>query len=151
MSPPWADELLALYEAQYLPMVRLAYLMCGHAAVAEEVVQDAFVAVHQAWPRVETPRAYLRTAVVNRCRSWGRHQVLERDRRPLPPAPAELGADELWDAIGRLNDRQRAAIVLRFYEDLPDQEIAALLGCRPATVRTSIHRALGALRKEITP
>jgi RNA polymerase sigma-70 factor (sigma-E family) len=151
MSPPWADELVVLYQAQYDRMVRVAFLVCRDAAVAEEVVQEAFVSVHGAWDRVDAPAAYLRTAVLNGCRSWGRRQILERDRRPTSPsATADLGADELWDAIGRLNDRQRAAVVLRFYEDLPDEEIAHLLRCRPATVRTSIHRALAALRKEIS-
>jgi RNA polymerase sigma factor (sigma-70 family) len=58
-------------------------------------------------------------------------------------------ADEMWDALATLNDRQRAAIVLRFYEDLPDADIAEILGCRTATVRTAIHRGLGSLRKVI--
>jgi RNA polymerase sigma factor (sigma-70 family) len=92
---------------------------------------------------------YVRTAVVNRCRSWGRRQRLEHDRRPAPPDPAGLDADELWDALLRLEPRRRAAVVLRFYLDLPDAEIAELLGCRRATVRTSIHRALHTLRQEI--
>ena len=60
-----------------------------------------------------------------------------------------LGADELWDALATLPDRQRTAIVARYYLDLPDPEIADLLGCRPATVRTAIHRGLAALRKEV--
>jgi RNA polymerase sigma factor (sigma-70 family) len=58
-------------------------------------------------------------------------------------------ADEMWDALATLNDRQRAAIVLRFYEDLPDAAIAEVLGCRVATVRTAIHRGLKSLRKVI--
>src|SRR5690606_35739354 len=95
------------------------------------------------------PLPYLRTAVINGCRTWGRRQALERERRPPPPAPAELHADELWDALAKLNERQRAAIVLRFYADLPDTEIAQALGCRVPTVRTAIHRGLRALRKEI--
>ena len=70
---------------------------------------------------------------------------------PSPPEPAVLGADELWDALGRLDERRYTAIVLRFYEDLPDAEIAAVLGCRPATVRTLVRRGLAALRKEIEP
>jgi RNA polymerase sigma factor (sigma-70 family) len=86
---------------------------------------------------------------VNRCRSWGRRQVLERDRRPRPPEPAELVADELWDALATLPERQRTAIVLRYYADLPDADIAEALGCRPATVRTSLHRGLAALRRVV--
>jgi RNA polymerase sigma factor (sigma-70 family) len=63
----------------------------------------------------------------------------------------DLVADEMWDAIATLGDRQRAAIVLRFYEDLPDKEIAELLGCQVPTVRTAIHRGLRALRRVVTP
>jgi RNA polymerase sigma factor (sigma-70 family) len=70
-------------------------------------------------------------------------------RRPTGAAFAHQEPDELWDALATLSPRQRAAIVLRFYEDLPDDEIAQVLGCRPATVRTTVHRGLAALRKEI--
>lgn len=146
---PWAGNLVELYRERYQPMVRLAYLLTGDRAAAEELVQDAFVSVHRSWPRVTQPAAYLRTAVVNACRSWGRRRTLEAVRRPAPTEPAALVADELWDALGHLPERQRAAIVLRFYEDLPDADIAAALGCRPATVRTAIHRGLAALRTEV--
>ena len=145
----WDDDLVRLYEQHYDDLVRLAYLVSGQADRAEEVVQDAFVQVQRHWARVRDPLPYLRTAVVNGCRSLGRRQVLERTRRPRPPDPAELGADELWDALATLTDRQRAAVVLRFWCDLPDAEIATALGCREATVRTSVHRALAKLRKEI--
>ena len=143
------DGFVALYRERYDPMVRLAYLMVGDRAVAEELVQDAFVAVHRNWARATQPSAYLRTAVVNSCNSWGRRQTLERLRRPAPPDPDVLVADELWDVLETLPSRQRAAIVLRFYEDLPDDQIATLLGCRVPTVRTAIFRGLAKLRKEI--
>jgi len=151
MSPPvaWHDDLLALYRERYEPMVRLAYLLTGNRSVAEETVQDAFVAVHRNWDRATSPGAYLRTAVVNNSRSWLRRRVLE-DKRTVPRAVAtDLPADEMWDVLGRLPERQRAAIVLRFYEDLPDADIARILGCRLPTVRTAIHRGLAALRKEM--
>ena len=79
-----------------------------------QLVQDAFVAVHRTWDKVRDPLPYLRRTVVNRCRSWGRRQTLERDRRPATAPAAELVADELWDALGRLPERQREAIVCRF-------------------------------------
>jgi RNA polymerase sigma-70 factor (sigma-E family) len=152
-TPPagarWDDSLVELYERHYDDLVRLAYLVSGQAAHAEEVVQDAFVRAQRSWSRVRDPLPYLRTAVVNGCRSLGRRQVLERDRRPRPPDPVPLGADELWDALATLTERQRAAVVLRFWCDLPDAEIATALGCREPTVRTSVHRALAKLRKEI--
>ena len=149
MAVEMEDPLVELYRERYEPMVRLAYLMVGDRATAEELVQDAFVSVHRSWSRATNPPAYLRAAVVNACKSWGRRRTLELHRRPAPTGPAELVADELWDALQVLPTRQRAAVVLRFYEDLPDARIAELLGCREATVRTAIHRALERLRKEI--
>ena len=151
MTAVWEEPLVALYRDRYEPMVRLAYLLTGDRAAAEEVVQDAFVNVHRSWARAENPPAYLRMAVVNGCRSWGRRRTMERERQPRPPEPAVLVADELWDTLLTLPHRQRAAIVLRFYEDLPDARIAELLGCREATVRTAIHRGLAKLREEIEP
>ena len=143
------DAFVTLYRERYAPMVRLAYLLTGIQAIAEELVQDAFVSVHGAWARAESPSAYLRTAVVNACRSWGRRRSLELLRKPAPPEPATLVADELWDVLLTLPPRQRAAIVLRFYEDLPDEEIAVLLGCKVGTVRTAVFRGLEKLRVEV--
>ena len=152
-SPPavshWDDDLVRLYEQHYDQLVRLAYLVSGQATVAEEVVQDAFLKAHCSWDRVRDPLPYVRTAVVNGCRSWGRRQKLERERQPRPPEPSRQEPDELWDALATLRDRPRAAIVLRYYADLPDAAIAEILGCRLPTVRTTIHRALVALRREI--
>jgi RNA polymerase sigma factor (sigma-70 family) len=105
--------------------------------------------VHRSWAKATNPQAYLRTAVVNACRSWGRRRSLEHLRRPAPPEPATLVADELWDVLLTLPPRQRAAIVLRFYEDLPDEEIASLLGCKVPTVRTAVFRGLERLRKQL--
>jgi RNA polymerase sigma-70 factor (sigma-E family) len=140
---------IALYRERYEPMVRLAHLMVGSQAVAEDLVQDAFVSVHRSWARATNPPAYLRAAVVNGCRSWGRRRSLELLRRPAPAEPSGLVADEMWDVLRTLPARQRAAIVLRFYEDLPDDEIATLLGCKVATVRTAVFRGLEKLRKEV--
>lgn len=150
-SPPavtrWDDALVQLYERHYDGLVRFAYLVLGSSGVAEEVVQEAFVKAHRSWGGVREPLPYLRTAVLNGCRSFGRRQRLERERLPRPPEPARQAPDELWDALATLPHRQRAAIVLRFYVDLPDADIAEILGCRVPTVRTTIHRALDALRR----
>jgi RNA polymerase sigma-70 factor (sigma-E family) len=152
-SPPaavrWDDDLVQLYERSYDGLVRLAYLVSGEPRVAEEMVQEAFVKAHRSWDRVRDPLPYIRTAVVNGCRSWARRQKLERERQPRPPEPTRQEPDELWDALATLKDRPRAAIVLRYYADLPDAEIAEILGCRPSTVRSTIHRALATLRQEI--
>ncbi|MEQ1785929.1 MAG: sigma-70 family RNA polymerase sigma factor [Acidimicrobiales bacterium] len=148
-AAPWDPGLLAVYRTSYLDLVRLAVVIGADRAVAEELVQDAFVAVHRTWDRVRDPLPYLRQTVVNRCRSWGRRQTLERERRPRAAEPADLVADELWDALARLPERQREAIVCRFYLDLPDAEIAVILDCRVPTVRTAIHRGLAKLREEV--
>lgn len=148
-SAPWDADLVRVYHERYRDLVGLAYLITSQQSIAEEVVQDAFVAAHRSGEQLRDPYAYVRTAVVNRCYSWGRRQVRERDRAQRPPDPAELAADEMWDALATLKDRQRVAIVLRFYEDLPDERIAEILDCRPATVRTAVHRGLRSLRRVI--
>lgn len=147
----WHAALIQVYEDRYNDFVRLAYLITGQGAIAEEIVQDAFIASHRSWDGVRDPAPYVRAAIVNRCYSWGRRHKLERERQVRPAEPSQLVADEMWDALATLNHRQRAAIVLRFYLDLPDKEIADVLGCRLGTVRTAIHRGLRALRKVLEP
>ena len=147
----WGAPLVALYRRRYVDLVRLAYLATGSREAAQDIVQDAFVSASRSWDRVRDPEPYVRMIVVNGCRGWGRRQAREQ-RQGVPPAKVgELGADELWDALDALKPQQRAAIVLRFYADLPDEEIARVLDCRRATVRTAIHRGLKALRREIKP
>lgn len=152
----WPDDLVDAYRAQWLELTRLAYLLTRNQAVAEELVQDAFVAARKRWDRIDNPGGYLRTSVVNATRDWGRRQMVARKHEPTPDeawraSTTDDQPDELWDAIGRLEPDRRQAIVLRFYLDLPDEEIAEIAGCRPATVRTRIHRALRDLRREVTP
>ena len=124
----------ALYADRYAAMVRLAHLMTGSNAAAEELVQDAFVRVYERWEHVDHPSAYLRQAVVNACRSYRRRRLRERGRRPEASPSVSPEVDELWDALGTLTPRQRAVVVLRYYENLPENEIASLLQSRPGTV-----------------
>ncbi len=145
----WAEPLVDLFVDRRVDLVRLAYLLTGHQAIAEEVVQDAFINTQRAWNRVEHPWSYLRSAVVNGCRSWGRRQAVAQAHPPDRPEPDLLEADELWDALNALDERRRTALILRYYLDLPTAEIADILGCRPATARTMIHRGLRQLRKDI--
>lgn len=148
-STEWPEELLAAYDARRLALVRLAYVMTGDKETAEDIVQEAFLATCRRWDGVRDVNPYLRAAVVNASRSWLRRKKLER-AQPATSQMSYLGApDEMWDALGRLKARPRMAVVLRYYEGLRDVEIAALLGCRETTVRTTIHRALATLRKEI--
>ena len=145
----WPETLLRAYADERLGLVRVAFLITGNLHVAEEVVQEAFLSTHRSWHRVREHKSYLRAAVVNGSRSWLRRRKLERRHLDDRPEASFAAPDELSDVLGALNPRQRSAVVLRYYEGLADAEIAAVLDCRVATVRTTIHRALGALRKEI--
>jgi RNA polymerase sigma-70 factor (sigma-E family) len=153
----WLDEaedrsrsLAGLYGELYQPMVRLAYLLTGSVSAAEDVVQDSFARLHQRWDRVLKPSAYLRASVVNACRAF--HRRAHRERATF----ADLVGDEVsaetpmvLDALAGLPYKQRAALVLRYWEDRPEADIAEFLGCRPATVRSLVHRGLRALREVI--
>ena len=138
-----------LYRSTQPAMVRVAVLLVGSEDVATDLVQDSFVRVHARWDRVEDPVAYVRRCVVNACHSHHRRLRLLRRLDLRPAEPAELGARELSDALAALPHRQRAALVLRFYEGLPDAEIAQALGCRTGTVASLVHRGLAALREVI--
>lgn len=143
----------SVYAAHYVPLVRLAYLTTGSLPAAEDVVQDVFAEWFRRFDSVRDPPAYLRRAVVSRCTSWVRRRILERrhgatalldaERAGTPPS-ADTPA--VRAALRRLNPRQRAAVFLRFYLDLPEHEIAAALGCRPGTVKSLLHRSLTVLR-----
>ena len=146
------DVLVAgLYEELWAPMLRLAKLLVGSDAVAEDMVQDAFMAVSPKLLAVDNPAGYLRTAVVNRARGWHRRSATADRHRPEPPGVVgNPEIDETWNALRVLPYRQRAVLVLRFYEDLSEAEIAAVLGCRPGTVKSATHRALARLKKELS-
>jgi RNA polymerase sigma-70 factor (sigma-E family) len=147
------DGFDALYREQAPRLVRLAFLLTGGSGAAEELVQDAFLQVHQRWETIEHPAAYLRTTVVHGAASHRRRRVLELakgyERRSEAVDGMAEPADDLRAALARLPDRQRAAVVLRYYEDLPDAEIAALLGCRVPAVKSLLHRALQELREVV--
>ena len=138
-----------LYRAAHADMVRLAFLLTGSQELAQDLVQDAFVRVHRAWSRVREPKAYLRRAVVNACNSHHR-RVFRARRVPQEREPvATLQADEISDALAKLSPRQRTAIVLRYWHDCSETEIAEAIGCRPGTVGSLLHRALAELREVI--
>lgn len=142
----------AFYRREYAAMVRLAFLLTGERAVAEDVVQDAFLRLHARWTSVLRPSPYLHVAVVNGCRAH--HRARQRHGRRMSELVSLTVAPEtvtLLDAVARLPYRQQAALVLRFYEDRDDHEIAELLGCRPATVRSLVYRGLRSLREVIEP
>jgi RNA polymerase sigma factor (sigma-70 family) len=148
------SSFLDLYHDCFAPMVKLAVILTGSEASAEDLVHDSFIRVHAHWKRIEHPKAYLRRTVVNACRSAGRRVQRERKHasasRPLTSVSA-LDADELFDVLASLPYRQRAALVLQFYEGLSQTEIAQVLGCREGTVASLVHRGLAHLRKVVDP
>lgn len=136
--------------------------LLGHPAQAEDVTSDVLVKVflRVRRGRVDHPKAYLRRAVVNDVHSWRRRRQVER--RWLERQPQSDGADTggfervsdaqlLTRALGRLAPRQRAAIVLRFYDDLSEAETAEILGCSVGTVKSQVHRGIARLRELVDP
>ncbi len=151
-----------LYAAHWRRLVRLAVLLVGDVGTAEEVVQDAFVAMHARWGRLhdnDSALAYLRQTVVNRSRSVLRHRSVARrhlhaggegaeqtapaaDRRALGVARRRA----VLDALGQLPERQREVLVLRYYLDLSEAEIADSLGIARGSVKSHASRGSAALR-----
>jgi RNA polymerase sigma-70 factor (sigma-E family) len=140
-------------------LLRFGYVLTGNAAEAEDLVQDALAKSLRRWRRVraDNPVAYTRRIMINthltRWRRWGARVRLGG----VPEAAADdagLRRGEDWDALRRalalLPSRQRAVLVLRYLEDLPDTTIAVLLGCSPGTVRSHASRGLAALRPLLT-
>lgn len=144
------EQVRATYEEHWPRLVRLARLLTGSHHLGEELAQEAFVGLLRHGP-VAVPGAYLRRSVVNLSLNLGRraarervHLARERDVWFLPPE-----SDDLWPLVVALPDRQRAVLVLRYYEDLSERAIAEVLGCRPGTVKSLTSRALARLREEL--
>jgi RNA polymerase sigma-70 factor (sigma-E family) len=156
----WSADLavIELYAMHYSALVRLAVMLVRDTPTAEEVVQDAFIAMHEAWERLrdtERALAYMRQAVVNRSRSVLRHRmVVEKNQQKPPPdmPSAEHGALTLLErsavitALRGLPARQREAIVLRYYADLSEAEIAAAMRISRGAVKSHTSRGMAALR-----
>jgi RNA polymerase sigma factor (sigma-70 family) len=141
-----------LYLDRHDRMVRLAYLLIGSQAEAEELVQDAFVRLHGRFDGLDEPAAYLRTSVVNACRNHLRRRTVERTYAARQaPASASLPpeVDSLWDVVQGLRPRPRAALVLRYYEDLPIAEVGRALGCSEGAAASLIRRALADVKEEL--
>ena len=143
------------YLERYSSLIRLAFVLTSSKEIAEDLVQDSFVRLHAHYDRVDSPERYVRQMVVNASRSHFRRAGRERERRPLlyvvDDGGAQAATGELNDVLLGLPYRQRAAIVLRYYSDLSEAEIAEVLGCRPGTVGSLIHRGLERMRKVIEP
>ena len=137
----------ALYRAHYPAMMRLGYLLSGSNEAAEDLVHDVFLRAAVRMP-LDHPASYLRAAVVNACRSDHRRAVVARRHAP-PPAPLVMPRElvDFRDVLLGLSLRQRTAVVLRYFCDMDDTDIAEVLGCRPATVRSLVQRGLIQLRR----
>ena len=150
-----------LYTMHYRKLVRSAWLLLRDVPTAEEVVQDAFVSMHDTRRRLgdaDNALAYVRQAVVNRSRSVLRHQmVIDRHLEKAPPdmPSAEHGAlvslerAAVIAALQRLTARQREAIVLRYYADLSEAEIATVMGISRGAVKSHTARGMAALRLDL--
>jgi len=153
-----AMAVTGLFRAHHLELVRLALLMTGDLAAAEDVVQDAFEQLHRRWPslqRQDSGLAYVRSSVLNGCRSVHRRARVARRHAPRlaePPAGADTDAGERSDlmaALLGLPRRQREVLVLRYYADLDVAEVAATLRIGPSTVRSTTTRGLAALARKL--
>lgn len=139
-----------LYRSERAGLVRLALLVIGSRAAAEDVVQDSFLRLRSTSTELADPVRYLRRIVLNEARQVLRRRVIERRHLPSEPGfvlPPEL--DETWQVLGALPEKRRVALVLRYYEDQSFAEIARLMDCRESTARSLVHRGLKSLRRKL--
>ena len=160
-----ARRLEDLYELHAPGAFRLAYLLTGDRQLAEDLVQEAFLRMFGRFRDLRNPDAfsgYLRTTVVNLARSHFRRRKVERaylERRRSQPEDhrteghgPEVGSrHEMWEALQALPTRQRAALVLRYYEDMTEAQVADVLRCAKGTVKSLTARGIERLRREMAP
>lgn len=138
-----------LYRSEFDPLVRFATLLTGRPEIARDIVQDCFVKLHVKWPSVRTPLFYVRRSVVNGCKSHHRTEKRRGHTQSDLEQPVDLEVDHTLALLADLPYRQRAALVMKFYEGRTEREIADLLGCRPGTVGPLVRRGLDKLREEL--
>ena len=163
-----AQAVTSLYETHAVGLIRLAVVMLGDRAAAEDVVQEAFCGLYRRWGQLADPgkaQSYVRAATLNGCRSELRKRIrAQRRGGPAPDASDAAASDaasaeqaallgeehqQVLSALRRLPDRQREALVLRFYLDQTEPEIAESMGISPGTVKSTTSRALAALGRLI--
>lgn len=159
MADTEAHEAMTVFcRAEHARLVGALTLQVGDRAVAEELAQETLIRACQHWERVSqmaSPRAWLHRVARNLARSWWRRRGAERrararhDARPVDQRDSTDGSDRLAmrAAVRALPDRQRTALVLRYYADLPGAEVADLMGCAEATVRALTYQAIAHLRR----
>ncbi|MEV5709058.1 SigE family RNA polymerase sigma factor [Actinoallomurus sp. NPDC052274] len=156
MNAEAEEQFREFVTARWHALLRTAYLLTGDHGQAEDLVQTALVRTHRHWTRIrrsDAPEVYVRRVLVNLNHSrWHRKRVTEQVTDVLPePATADALAaydvrDELWSAVLTLPPRMRSVLVLRYFEDLPEAEVARLLGCSLGTVKSQTSRGLDRLR-----
>jgi len=162
-EPTRAELVEVLFRRHYAELLRLAVVMLGSREAAEDAVQDAFVSLHRNWRSMRDPEAaeaYLRSAVLNRCRSWVRRQVSQRAARPLmlvsdlqeSAEDSTVGRDEVGSLVAvmrTLARRQREVLACRFVLEMSVAETAQLLDISTGSVKAHTHRGLHALQQRI--
>lgn len=145
------------FDLEFPRLRDFAYVLSGSWSEAEELAQEAMVRTLRAWPRIrerDNPAVYARTVLVNRRRSLFRRAKLAEQHEAAIPPPRSLQEDVeqrtvVWAALLELPQRQRAAVVLRYYEDLSEAQTAAALGVAVGTVKSLVHKGLAQLRANL--
>jgi RNA polymerase sigma-70 factor (sigma-E family) len=145
------DEVFA---AERAPLTRLVYLLVDSPAVAEDVVQEAFVRLYERFAGITNPAGFVRTVAVRLAIDWQRRRRTERAHLTAVRAPddepsGEPEHDEAFETLRRLRPERRLVLVLRFYEDMSHEQIARVVGASAATVRSRVRRGLADLRREM--
>src|SRR3954453_22707693 len=162
-EPTRGGPVEGLFRRHYAELLRLAVIMLGSREAAEDAVQEAFVALHRNWRSLRDPataEAYLRIAVLNRCRSWVRRQITQRAPRPLMLVPEQaespedtaIGRDEAASLVAvmrTLARRQREVLACRYVLEMSVAETAQLLEISEGSVKVHTHRGLQALQQRI--
>lgn len=141
----------AFYRRELDGQVRRASMLLGSDEAGNDVVHDAFTRMFERWDRIDDPGPYLNRAVLNACRDIGRRRVVAADadlriRASATPEPDDV----MFDVLDHLPFNQRAAVILRFYGRMTENEIAEALACRPGSVGPWIRKALDTMRKELS-
>jgi RNA polymerase sigma-70 factor (sigma-E family) len=152
------DEFREFVLARSPALLRFAYALAGDRGLAEDLLQVALLKTYRQWRRLrdtDNPDAYVRRVMANQRISWWRRRRVTEADRPVPdgaapPDPGPEQRDELWQALRQLPPRTRAVVVLRYWEDLSETEVARILGCSIGTVKSQASRGLSRLRAVLT-
>lgn len=144
------DSFEDLYQSLWPPMVRLAWLLSGNREVAEDLVHDVFLRIEPKWQEIREPAPYFRRSLVNAVRQHQRHAEVEARHRPEPVrATMDPEFEEIWSVVSEIPERQREALVLRFYLDLTVEQVADNLQCPVGTAKSLIHRGVASVREKV--